>query len=234
MTVNKKESVGYGLIAALAAVLIVIWAVMTAISNNARDHSQRAESLKRARAVSVLPNGTEEAWFSYIDRRLVAAIRRHGDVLLVASQGDDILHATTFVSLNMPFQISCSWPLGADVKFGQGDDAVEVPIYGVMLMLLSSGAETEPQLGVDQESIAAQKLSENLCTRISVYMQKIEAPSSARLAPVAPGAAEYQKRLQAGFTKSEVEEWKAKATAKFKSAGFSTQEINEYWGDQEP
>ena len=37
-----------------------------------------------AKAVRVLPEGTEEAWIAYVDQRVAAAIQRRGDNLQVS------------------------------------------------------------------------------------------------------------------------------------------------------
>jgi hypothetical protein len=80
----------------------------------------------------------------------------------------DPLHQTTVISRNTPYKIICT-PLFASIEFGQGEDSILVPIYGLM----TPQEEQAPQLGVDKESIAAAHLSEMLCGWISASMQNI-------------------------------------------------------------
>lgn len=137
--------------------------------------------LALARAVSVLPPGVDTAWTAYVDRRVASAVQRRGNNVQVAALGDHILGRTNFVSRDTPYSVSCGSVIGAIVWFGAGNDQIMVPIYGPSLV--EPGADEVPALGVDSRSIAATRLSEALCERISVRMQEIMAPASASARP---------------------------------------------------
>jgi hypothetical protein len=131
--------------------------------------AQHDHDLLLARAVRTLPAGTEASWFSYVDRQFASAIEPDGDALKVAATGDHILGKTTFVSRNSPYQIDCDPALGVTVSFGTGDDAIMVPIYGVLRVELKD--TKPPALGVDPESVAAAKVTDQLCQRVAARMQ---------------------------------------------------------------
>lgn len=52
--------------------------------------------------------------------------------------------------------------------------------------------------------------------------------------PIAEGEAAYRQRLSAGFSQSEVDQWKEQATAARVAAGFKPDEIAAYWGEVKP
>lgn len=125
-----------------------------------------------ARAVDVLPPGTEDAWISYADQQFARAIQRHGDTLKVVDSLSKILHRTTFISLNYPYSISCHPVLGIKVEFhGSREHTIDVPIYRTMASKLNE--EARPPLSVDKRSVAAVKLSALLCERVSDRMQEV-------------------------------------------------------------
>ena len=145
-----------------------------------------------AKAVSVLPPGTEEAWLAYVDRRIAATLTRRGRTVEVSSLVPQIQQE--FVSINTPYKIDCitvtdiedqprhapptgggrMLPIFADVTFGYGDDSTTAFILGAV----GPGVEDAPQLVVHPKSIAATKLYGTLCRRISDGVQAIMAPDT--------------------------------------------------------
>ncbi|MSO70811.1 MAG: hypothetical protein EXQ88_02150 [Alphaproteobacteria bacterium] len=117
-------------------------------------HKEKGPEETVAKAVRVLPEGTEEAWIAYVDRRVAAAIQRRGDNLQVVTWMDYVFKTSTFVFRNMPYSISCMQPElgGGSVKFGQEND---VRIFGIMNP--SRTEDPEPPLGVHAQSIAGQR-----------------------------------------------------------------------------
>lgn len=163
------------MIAAIVAVLALLSYGLLQI-RNAQD-----QKLALARAVSILPPGTEAAWVAYVDGRLAKTIRRRGDSVLVVQFEDQLLGTNTVVSPTTPYKVSCDWAIGAVVWFG----TKEVEWEGKKMMLLQDSSimvqvagalappEEAPALGVDAESIAANHLSELLCERISARLREI-------------------------------------------------------------
>ncbi len=94
--------------------------------NNAGTRQERKQNelakLTAANAVSVLPFGTQEAWVAYVDRRFAEAIQFKAGAISV----NDKSHEAKFISLNTPYQVSCSPALGGSVEFGYGDGAVKL------------------------------------------------------------------------------------------------------------
>jgi hypothetical protein len=147
-------------------------------------NEQTRREFEAAKAVSVLPPGTEQAWLAYADRRIAATMRRQGSAVQVVGLLDRLQNRTTIISISTPYQISCGSRLGTDVKFGSGDDSITIPIVGDLVRLTDRSAEYAPQLGVHPRSIAATKLYETLCREISDRVQAIMAPNTAT--PVQP------------------------------------------------
>jgi hypothetical protein len=163
---------------ALPAIFIasVVAALAIFLYGARQTNAEKEQQLALARAVSVLPAGTEEAWTAYVDRRFAVAIEHRGGGVRVAALGDHILRKTTFVSRNTPYRLTCSPAIGAFFMFGQGDDSIMVPVYGSWAV--DRDAEPPPALGVDKRSIAATHLSEMLCERISTRLNEIMKPAS--------------------------------------------------------
>jgi hypothetical protein len=70
-----------------------------------------------------------------------------------------------YISINMPYKITCLD--GALIDFGVGNDPLEVLIYPWLGV---------PALGVDKTSIAAKRLHEALCRKVSDRVQAIMSP----------------------------------------------------------
>ena len=108
------------------------------------------------------------------DRQVASLLTRRGNVVEVSGPN-------AIVSANSPYRISCNTMLGIDVKFGCGDDAVTVPIVGVSMRAspffsgidLHVPTDHAPDLPVDVESIAANRLMPTLCRRVSDRVQSI-------------------------------------------------------------
>lgn len=135
------------------------------------DDLRKAKAEAAARAVAVLPQGTEEAWTTYVDRRFTDAIQPQGDLLKVVGMGDKITRQTTVVSRGTPYRITCNPVIGVSVNFATGGDGTQVPIYG--LMDLEPAGRHEPALGVSPNSVAAAHLGETLCARVTAHMQAL-------------------------------------------------------------
>lgn len=146
-----------------ATAILIICALLGAIAYFAyreRQHANAKEAQSEAeRVVRLLPEGAQDAWLAYVDRRVAAAIEnKAGAVSLRAPDSE-----ATFVSRNTPFKVTCDPILGGRVDFGYGDNAVSLWIYGGY----DSTAEKEPSLGVSKYSVAAASLSLALCERIT-------------------------------------------------------------------
>jgi hypothetical protein len=162
----KRVSTG---IAFAFVVIGLVYYVFSTMQDSLRETATQQAQLTAANAVSVLPSGTQEAWIAYVDRRFAEAIQFKAGAISV----DDESHEAKYVSLNTPYQVSCSPALGGSVEFGYGDGAVTVPIYG---WLNDRKAEPPPSLGVIKSSLAAANLSRTLCERISLLLRKIVVP----------------------------------------------------------
>jgi hypothetical protein len=140
-----------------------------------------------ALAVTVLPAGVEEQWLAFVDERMETLIERRGDMLAIKDPMTIASGQTgSFVSLNMPYSISC--PLYGQITFGSGDSAIDVYVFW---MTSGSAKQTpepaptndnsiaslimpaEPVLGVSPASKAAQGLRQKLCVRIAEDLQKL-------------------------------------------------------------
>jgi hypothetical protein len=149
----------------IAAVLIIVATSIYVVNQKARDDERH---LAQARAVSVLPAGIEAAWTTYVDGRLAEAIHGEGDAIRVEA----IISPTTYVSPNTPYQVYCfpNPKIGAWVTFGGDDDAIMVPIFGTMV---GKRRGQQPALGVVGSSVAAARLSESLCGRVTAHVHKV-------------------------------------------------------------
>lgn len=129
-------------------------------------------ALIKAAALSVtdLPPGVQARWERYADEGFEGTIsvengqRRIGEA------------STAYISMNTPYRISCDG-LSVTVVFGEGEDApqarvIEGPGGGLNSLIAAPRLKAEGlELGVDPESIAAKKLGEMLCARVSKKMQ---------------------------------------------------------------
>ena len=135
------------------------------------DRANKKRVTKAAMAVRILPPGTKEVWLQYVDRRFSALLHREGAVIHITSIFGDVLGGHRFVSANTPYIISCDPLLGGSIRFGYGENAIEVYLYG----LLAWGTHHHPPLGVHRQSIAAKRLYEDLCARITERVKKMMA-----------------------------------------------------------
>lgn len=156
---------------AIAFIAIAVLAGTAYFVDLGERKSRADHELEVARAVRVLPSGTEQAWLQYVDRRIAATLVRRENAIQVVAFGDNVRGNTTIVSINTPYQVQCDPISGGSVDFGYGDNPVTVPIFGLMVM--DPSAEKAPPLGVNMTSIAATKLTEALCRRISDRVQAI-------------------------------------------------------------
>jgi hypothetical protein len=180
----------------IPAIIIASIAVIGAIAYY-RSREEQKRQAELARAVALLPPGTENAWAAYVDRILARTVSIRKDGIRVRALGAPALGQTMFISRNMPWQVSCDPVMGASVEFGLGDDSIMVWVYGTMrdaddkiaaTSSLAAVLPSRPPLGVDTRSIAAKRLSEVLCERIAAYLQKIMQSGSAISIKRAPAA----------------------------------------------
>lgn len=123
------------------------------------------QAFEAEKAVSILPEGVEAAWLSYVDRRVAATVQRTGPLVKVHGDLDHVTNKTTIISVNTPYRVECDALTGGTVTFGRLDDSVTVTIFG--LMVADPSAERAPSLGVNRLSIAATNLTKTLCSRLA-------------------------------------------------------------------
>ncbi len=123
--------------------------------------------LRADQAVEALPPGTEAAWVAYIEQRVAASIQAEQGSIRVVGRGYQVLKSTKLLARNTPYQVKCS-PLGISVEFGHGENAITVPISGVLVI-----DGKEPALGVIASSKAAERLSRVLCERVGLLVREI-------------------------------------------------------------
>jgi hypothetical protein len=154
----------------IAAAFLVVAVIVDARHSEQRKRQEHIEAL----AVSELPAGTEDSWLAYIDRRIAASIYSDGQLVHVAGMEDFLTKATTLVSRNTPYQITCDPILGTTVHFGAESAygiSTDVPILGPML--IDPSVEKPPPLRVDKASIASKRLDEILCARVASRLSAI-------------------------------------------------------------
>ena len=175
-----------------ALVLFIAVATIAHYANGKKDKQAAIDSKQKidaARdAVSVLPQGTEDAWDAYVDRRLAATLHRSGSTIQLLGGVNEMMGKTVLLSVNSPYQILCEFG-GGSIKFGYAQQAMTCPngeeaeidddnsvyIYGAFADSDPS-AEKPPPLGVYGQSIAAKELQKRLCQRIADKVQAIMAP----------------------------------------------------------
>jgi hypothetical protein len=173
--------------------VLAVLAVGLLIYLHNKSEAEKAQAM--ARAVKALPAGTEQAWIAYVDHRLAGAIERRGGSVRIAVANQEVLSRDPAVglifgsdehrlSLNTPYHIICDTVTGGVVEFGVRDDVdgpIEVSIWGmgpysalapIAPVLLT---EKAPSLSVDKQSVAAARLSEKLCDRVSARLHEIMA-----------------------------------------------------------
>jgi len=155
----------------LYLVVLGLFLVGTIVYTNI-DGKAKREQEATALAVDKLPIGVEVAWVGYVENQLAVAIQRREGQIQLFNPIDDIFDTKTYISLNMPYTIDCNSVLGGSVTFGSGKNSILVPIFGI-LTKLGTDRTTPPELGVNERSIAAKRLYQNLCPIISEYMQDI-------------------------------------------------------------
>ena len=148
------------------------------IGNKQAKEAQIAREVDRQ--VSIIPSGTEEAWQAFIDRRVAAVLRREGRLVKLDDDTHrNIMEQAIYVSLNVPYQISCTLKT-ATVQFGatgdnsQGmDDGVE--FFNVYLdgdrTIRGHTAEKAPSIGIPPNSIAAATLRDHVCLHLANKVQ---------------------------------------------------------------
>jgi hypothetical protein len=129
-------------------------------------NAQIEAKLQEDQAVEVLPAGTEARWISYVELRMIDAVRVEQGLIKVIALGDRISRSTTLISRNTPYRIRCSPDLEISIEFGFGDDTITVPVLGVL-----ARNENAPPLGVIKTSKAAEKLSRILCERVGIMLR---------------------------------------------------------------
>jgi len=184
---NKKWTKGVMLALAVAAVLFYF--------NHGRQEEHKAKvgggKEKAARAVTVLPPGTEEAWNAYIDRRIDSTLERRGSAVRLNDYFSRALSKTIFVSIYSPYEISCDI-IGSSIKFGFSEcahadkDASCDEISPIFFYMVKEGGggymnpdpsgEQPPPLGVAANSTAADELTAHICQRINDRVQAIFSP----------------------------------------------------------
>lgn len=140
-----------------------------------KEHAQRIAGLEATRSVAVLPNGVEEAWLRYINKRLSEEIQREGQNLKVRVSYIGAEPSYTYVSLNHPYKIDCNeHDLGFGVSFEEGENGVDVALTGD----LSSDFKNEPERFVAPDSIASRNLDVKLCGYVASQLSAlIQQPS---------------------------------------------------------
>jgi len=160
-----------------------------------QDASVQAQELEAAKAVTVLPPGTEEAWDAYVDRRVASLLQRRGNSVRLNDLMSKMMSTITIVSVTSPYEITCGIT-GSSIDFPQtatkfGDEVaiLTLDIYIISqnsepaqqkseskklaYINLDSSGEQPPPLGVDIKSTAAEELREHLCQRITDDVQTI-------------------------------------------------------------
>lgn len=177
----------------IIAALVVLLGIagLSYVRNGAAESKDRVQSdaeIAAAKAVSVLPAGTEEAWLAYVDRRIAATLHRSGSVVQLTGGVNDIMGKTAYVSVNSPYEVSCFAGQGS-LTFGYGhasvfcpngdepeiDNDFTVAVYGYVTNADPS-AEKSPPLEVSKLSAAARNLDKTLCKRIAERVQEIMTP----------------------------------------------------------
>jgi hypothetical protein len=126
---------------------------------------------QRLQSISVLPEGVETLWLSYIERRLGEEIQREGHNLRVRTAYIGAAPTYAYVSLNHPYEIDCNgFDLGISVSFTSGeDDSISAALTGNF----SLDHKNEPERGVPIGSIASDRLDLSLCEFVSHWMGNI-------------------------------------------------------------
>ncbi len=132
----------------------------------------RAAEAKAAQSISVLPEGVEESWMNYVDKRLAEEIQREGRNLRVRTTYIGISPSYSYVSLNYPYQIDCNddFNFGISVYFGTDEDnSISAHITG----LFSPDHKNEQDQDVPRRSIASKNLDEKLCKLVAQRVAEI-------------------------------------------------------------
>ena len=148
--------------------LLLVCAAIAVARDVADFLRQRAEERREARlAAEVLPDGVERAWLTFVEDQIQQKLSRYGNLLRIADGSDEYDHRTVYMSLAIPFVVSCDPIIGEVVFNGGVEGAIEVPIYG-----LGASAD-EPPLPVDRYSAAARRLFDRLCASIARRVDSI-------------------------------------------------------------
>ena len=163
----------------LAAMVLFTGSVLCGFQYIGKQRSEAARiETEKAKQVSIIPPATEEAWQAFIDRRVALVLRREGRLVKLDDETHrNVLKTSSYVSVNAPYQITCTLHT-ASIQFGTGgDDSGGVnegaEIYNTYLQGSSAlyDADRAPPISVPQESIAAASLRDHVCQHLANMVQ---------------------------------------------------------------
>lgn len=158
----------------LAVVVVLVGMFVYLVYDGGRDTDARLKREAAAAAkkqadltVGTLPPGVEDAWRTFIADRATAVVRRDGARIVVQTSAQ-----ISYLRPSISYSIICN-QLDPTIVFGEGEDAIvahllpaDGPLRGDMAPPRSdwNKATDFPALRVDPDSVAAKRLSAELCS----------------------------------------------------------------------
>lgn len=165
----------------IGCAVFVIWYFVTEKIEAKKQKELKAAEYEEQRKIDVLPSGVQEAWSTYVNKRLNEEIQCEGSSLKIRSKPYVNWSAKiTYLSINHPYSIECNddMSLGMSVSFQPASSEDESGIYVSLTGILNEDYEDEPEFGVPLHSIAAERLNLELCKQVADWMAKITSAST--------------------------------------------------------
>lgn len=147
-------------------VLILFFAITAGAGWWVLDRLKAESELRAALAVEVVPAQSGEAWRAHVLAILQTNIVREGQRLRIRSEEMRGWFREAVAPANHPYVVDCG-PLGLSVSFAIGQDQIVVPLAGAAAQLADLRV---PPLEVHPRSLAAQRLTGDLCDLTRSYM----------------------------------------------------------------
>jgi hypothetical protein len=148
---------------------ILIFGLVVYVLRELKVSDERKESAERA--ISILPQGVEDAWNTWVDADIATKIDAQGKVLQVHTLPGT---GPVYISKNMPFTVNCAFSIRIDFGSVNSDDrGTEIWISSPQMSVTGMPLREAPALGVRIDSIAAEALQERLCARVTSTISRL-------------------------------------------------------------